>query len=71
MECKKQKAGCKKQGHCYSKKEEAGSLLFKKRRGSLFQVIDPKKISGQPDNLEQWVQIDWAIECCPAFSTNN
>ena len=26
-----------------------------------FKVPDPKKISGQPDKLELWVQIDWAI----------
>ena len=43
MGCKKQ--GAKKQGHCYSKREEAVWTLF-------FKVPDPKKISGQPDKLE-------------------
>ena len=26
-----------------------------------FKVPDPKKISGWPDKLEKWVQIDWTI----------
>ena len=26
-----------------------------------FKVPDPRKISGRPDKLEWWVQIDWAI----------
>ena len=29
-------------------------------RPDFFKVPDPKKISGRPDNLEYWVQIDWA-----------
>ena len=28
-----------------------------------FKIPDPQKISGLPDKLEQWVQIDWANEC--------
>ena len=44
MGCKKQ--GAKKQGHCYSKKEETTlPLLF-------FKVPDQKKISDRPDKLE-------------------
>ena len=36
-------------------------LLFAKSRVPDFlKVADPKKISGRPDKLEQWVQIDWA-----------
>ena len=31
------------------------NLLFS---GSYFG-LDPKKISGRPDKLEKWVQIDW------------
>ena len=61
------KAGCKKHGHCYSKREEsAWSLLFLDNNDSVFlypafckkqgpqflKVPDPKKISGWPDNLE-------------------
>ena len=26
---------------------------------NFFKVPDPKKISGRPDKLEKWVQIDW------------
>ena len=26
-----------------------------------FKVPDPKKISGQPDKLKKWMQIDWTI----------
>ena len=70
------KAGRKKQGHCYSKREEAAwPLLFLNNNDPVFlqsafcnpyfglflTVPDPKKISGQPDKLEQWMQIDWAI----------
>ena len=40
-----QKAGSKKQRHCYSKREEAAWPDF-------FKVADPKKISGWPDKLE-------------------
>ena len=65
MGCEKQ--GAKKQGHCYSKREEAAwSLLslnnnypvflhpaFCKKQGPDFlKVPDPKKISGRPDKLE-------------------
>ena len=73
MGCKKQVA--KKQGHCYSKKEEARlPLLFLNNNDPVFcttllfaihildlffKVPDPKKISGRPDKLEWWVQIDW------------
>ena len=54
------KAGSKKQGHCYSKREEAAwSLLFfctllfaKSKVPNFLKVPDPKKISGRPDNLE-------------------
>ena len=68
------KAGCKKQGHCYSKREEAAwSFLFLNNNDPgfctllfathildpFFKVPDPKKISGRPDKLEKWVQIDW------------
>ena len=28
--------------------------------GPFFKVPDPKAISGRPDELEDWVQIDWA-----------
>ena len=74
MGCKKQ-GGAKKLGHCYSKREEAAwSLLFlnnndpvfctllfaKSRVPDILKVPDPKKISGRPDKLEQWVQIDSA-----------
>ena len=42
MNCKKQ--GAKKQGHCYSKREEVRPF---------FKVPDPKKkISDRPDKLE-------------------
>ena len=55
MGCKKQ--GAKKQGHCYSKREEAKLLLLFLNSsdsyfGPFFKVPDPKKISGQPDKLE-------------------
>ena len=43
------KSGCKKQGHCYSN-------FF---LNSNDPVPDPKKMSGRPDKLEKWVQIDW------------
>ena len=62
-----QKAGCKKQGHYYSKREE-GSCLFSFWMTMtlffapcfltpyfgpcFFKVPDPKKISGRPDKLE-------------------
>ena len=62
------KAGCKEQGHCYSKREEASlPLLFLNKNDPVFcsllfsdpyfgpdffKVPDPKKISGQPDKLE-------------------
>ena len=26
-----------------------------------FKVPDPKKLSGRPDKLEKWVQIDWTV----------
>ena len=62
-----QKAGCKKQGHCYSKREDISmpllflnnndpvfcTLLFATHIVDLFfKVPDPKKPSGQPDKLE-------------------
>ena len=56
-----QKAGCKKQGHYYSKIEE-GSCLFSfwitmtlLFAPCLFQVriLDPKNISGRPDKLSR------------------
>ena len=54
-----QKAGCKKQGHCYSKREEAAwSFLSLSNNDPIFlhpnflKVPDPKKISGRPDKLE-------------------
>ena len=69
------KAGCKKQGHCYSKREEAAwPLLFLNNNDPVFctllfsgpyfgldffKVPDPKKISGRPDKVKKWVQIDW------------
>ena len=72
-----QKEGSKKQGHCYSKREEAvWPLLFLNNNDPVFlhpafctpyfgpdflKVPDPKKISGRPDNLIIRVQIDWAI----------
>ena len=31
-----------------------------KKQGAKKQVPDPKIMSGRPDKLEQWVQIDWA-----------
>ena len=40
------KAGCKKQDHCYSKREEAVWLLKKTYFGPHFPVPDPKKIPG-------------------------
>ena len=62
------KAGSKKQGHCYSKREEARlPLLFLSNIDPVFctqlfsgayfgpdffKVPDPKKISGRPDKLE-------------------
>ena len=49
-----QKAGFKKQGHCYcSKREEAANF---------FKVPDPKKISGRPDKLDIRVMIDWSTD---------
>ena len=61
-------AGCKKQGHCYSKREEAAwpllflnnndlvfcTLLFAPHilNPVIFKVPDSKKISGRPDKLE-------------------
>ena len=68
MGCKKQ--GAKNEGHCYSKREEtAWSLLFLnnndpicKKQGPDFLIVpDPKRILGRPDELEQWVQIDWGM----------
>ena len=67
--CKKQ--GAKKQGQCYSKREEAAlsllfsinndSLLFAKSRvPNLLKVPDPKKLSGRADKLGWWAQIDSA-----------
>ena len=52
MGCKKQ--GAKKQGHCYSKREEAvWYLLFLNNNDPIFlKVSDPKKISCRPDKLE-------------------
>ena len=56
----------KKQGHRYSKREEGRlPLLFLNNNVPVFCFLlfsgpDPKKISGLPDKLEQWVQIDWA-----------
>ena len=45
--------GAKKQGHCYSKREEAAwSLLFLIKIPDFLKVPDPKKISGRPDKLE-------------------
>ena len=44
------KARCKKQGHCYSKREEARLPYF--GPDLFFKVPDPKKISGRPDKLE-------------------
>ena len=41
MGCKKK--GAKKQGHCYSKREDAANFS---------KVPDPKKISGRPDKLD-------------------
>ena len=40
------------------------TLLFATHILDLFlKVPDPKKISGRPDKLEWWVQIDWANIC--------
>ena len=50
-------ATLKKYGPEKSRVQKTGSLLFKKRRGQ--SMPDPKKISGRPDELEKWVQIDW------------
>ena len=73
-----QKAGCKKPGHCYSKKMRQPGLfsfgitmtlffapcfLAKSRVPDFFKVQDPKKISGRPDKLNIRVQIDWASLC--------
>ena len=59
--------GFKKQGHCYSKREEAAWLLHFLNKndpvflhpafcnpyfGHFLKVPDPKKLSDQPDNLE-------------------
>jgi hypothetical protein len=56
-----------KQGHCYSKREEAAydcvffhPTFCNPYLGAIFKFSDPKNISGQPDKLEWWVQIDWA-----------
>ena len=39
------------------------TLIFAKSRiPNFLKFPDPKKISGRPDELEQWVQIDWANE---------
>ena len=51
------KAGCKKQGHCYSKREQAcnndpgflHTAVCNPYFGPFFKVSDPKKISGHPD----------------------
>ena len=65
-----------KQGHFYSKREEAAwsflflynndpdfcTLLLGKKQGTwFFEVQDPKKILGWADKLDIRVQIDWAI----------
>ena len=60
MGCKEQ--GAKKQGHCYSKREEARQHLlfmnnndpafFNQYFGPFFKVPHPKKTSGRPDKLE-------------------
>ena len=34
-------------------------LFAKSRVPDFLKVPDPKKISGRPYKLEQWVQIDW------------
>ena len=72
-----QKAGCKKPGHCYSKRKRQPGLfsfwitmtlifapcfLAKNRVPDFLKVQDPKKISGWPDKLDIRVQIDWAIK---------
>ena len=43
-----------KNKRCKNRVQKTGSLLFKKRRGSLFffKVPDPKIISGRPGKLE-------------------
>ena len=55
MGCEKQ--GAKKQGHCYSKREQAcnndpgflHTAVCNPYFGPFFKVSDPKKISGHPD----------------------
>jgi hypothetical protein len=48
------------------------TLLFAKSRVPDFlKVSDPKKISGRPDKLEQWVQIDSATVCLSVQQINN
>ena len=69
-----QKAGCKKPGHCYSKRKRQPGLfsfwitmtlifapcfLAKNRVPDFLKVQDPKKISGRPDKFDIRVQIDW------------
>ena len=67
-----QKAGCKKQGHCYSKREEtAWPFLFLNNIDPVFctllfapHILDPVffRVSYRPmfSKQEWWVQIDWA-----------
>ena len=49
----------------YSCFEDMGQYVTLKKIRSIFWtwffflIPDPKKISGRPDKLEKWVQIDW------------
>ena len=66
------KAGSKKQGHCYSKREEAAwHLLFLNNNDPVFFTFlfigpylgpDFFKVTNRPmfSKQEQWVQINWA-----------
>ena len=51
-----QMVGCKKQGHCYSKRE-----IFSCPYSGLdfFKVPDPRKISGRLNELQIKVGVDW------------
>ena len=75
-----QKAGCKKPGHCYSKRKRQPGLfsfwitmalifapcfLAKNRVPEFLKFQDPKKILGRPDKLDIRVQIDWPV--CSIF----
>ena len=62
------KAGCKKQGHCYSKREEAAcffaSCFLQPIVWTLFWRVNYRPMFSK---REYWVQIDWATVLPPIY----